>query len=90
MSFFSRSMWVAVPSIQGSTRHNSSHSHYGGPFGDESSQTSMPSCTSRMHGNYSWDSKVVGGSEVCDRASACSVLHRPSSNVAKVSSGVCV
>jgi hypothetical protein len=44
----------------------------------------MPSCMSRMHGNYSWTSKAVPGSEVCNRNDPCSVLHRKSSNVAKL------
>jgi hypothetical protein len=70
--------------FQGSTRHNSSLSHYGGPFGDEGQQTCMPSCMSRMHGNYSWTSKAVPGAEVCNRDDPCSVLHRKSSNVAKL------
>jgi len=71
--------------MQGSTRHNSSLSHYGGPFGNEARQTSMPSCMNKMHGNYLWGSKVVAGSDVCNRAAgACSVLHRASSNIAKV------
>lgn len=37
-----------------------------------------------MHCNYLWNSKVVAGSDVCNRASACTVLHRTSSNIAKV------
>jgi hypothetical protein len=47
-------------------------------------QTCMPSCMSRMHGNYSWASKAVAGSEVCNRCDPCSVLHSKSSNVAKL------
>jgi hypothetical protein len=59
-------------------------SHYGGSFGSEAMQTSIPSCMNKMHFNYLWSSKVVPGSDVCNRASACTVLHRASSNVAKV------
>jgi hypothetical protein len=59
-------------------------SHYGGSFGSEAMQTSIPSCMNKMHLNYLWSSKVIHGSEVCNRASACTVLHRASSNIAKV------
>ena len=58
--------------------------HYGGPFGSESRQTSLPSCMNRMHRNYMWSSKSVPGATVCDRAGACGVHNRVSSNVAKV------
>lgn len=34
--------------FKGSARHNSSLSHYGGPFGNESRQTSMPSCMNKV------------------------------------------
>jgi hypothetical protein len=69
---------------QGSNRHNTSLVHYGGSFGSEQMQTSMPSCMNRLHNNYLWSSKVVSGSEVCNRAAVCSVFNRPSSNIAKV------
>ena len=58
--------------------------HYGSSFGNESMQTSMPSCMSKLHRNYSWASKAVSGSEVCNRPSVCSVFNRMSSNIAKV------
>lgn len=58
--------------------------HYGGPFGSEGKQTSLPSCMNRMHRNYMWSSKTVPGSTVCDRAGACGVHNRVSSNIAKV------
>jgi hypothetical protein len=69
---------------QGSSRHNSSINHYGGPFGDENKQTTLPSCMNKVHSNYMWSSKAVQGSHVCDRASACSVHNRVWSNIAKV------
>ena len=40
----------------------------------------------RIHGNYSWKSKSVPGSHVCNRPAACHVENRPSSNIAKVDS----
>ena len=49
----------------------------------------MPSSMSRMHGNYSWASKTVPASTVCDRGKACSVSNRPYSNIAKVCSFFC-
>ena len=58
--------------------------HYGSSFGDEGRQTSLPTCMNRMHRNYSWRSRVVSGSDVCNRASVCSVFNRVSSNIAKV------
>ena len=44
----------------------------------------MPTSMSRMHPNYSWSSKVIGGSSTCNRSSACTVHNRPYSNIAKV------
>lgn len=69
---------------QGSSRNNSSMNHYGSSFGQESLQHSMPSCMNKLHGNYSWSSKTVAHSEVCNRNSGCSVCNRMSSNIAKV------
>jgi hypothetical protein len=70
--------------FKGSNRHNSSMNQYGGPFGDEARQTSLPSCMSRIHHNYSWCSKPVKGSAFCDRSSACMVWNRASSNIARL------
>jgi hypothetical protein len=70
--------------FKGSNRHNTSINQYGGPFGDEVRQTSLPSCMSRIHHNYSWCSKVVNGAPVCNRSSACMVWNRASSNIARL------
>ena len=73
--------------IQGANRTHSSLHCYGGPFGMESTQTSIPSCMHKMHKNYSWKSKTVPGSSVCNRVVACSVeaRHLPSGgSIAKV------
>ena len=71
---------------QGSPCTSSSLYHYGGAFGDESRQTSMPTCMNRMHGNYSWRSKIVANADVCNRSEACSVANRPIASIAKVDS----
>jgi hypothetical protein len=63
--------------------HSSLHC-YGGPFGLEHEQTSLPTCMHRMHRNYAWNSRSVAGSAVCNRASACSVEARNGACVAKV------
>ena len=44
----------------------------------------MPTCMNRMHPNYSWRSKIVQNSTVCDRRVACSVENRPIFSIAKV------
>ena len=44
----------------------------------------MPTCMNRMHGNYSWRSKVVQNADVCNRGVACSVENRPIFSIAKV------
>lgn len=77
--------YVALPE-QGSPCTSSSLYHYGGAFGDESRQTSMPTCMNRMHGNYSWRSKIVANADVCNRSEACSVANRPITSIAKVDS----
>jgi hypothetical protein len=70
--------------FKGSNRHNSSINQYGGPFGNEHHQTCIPSCMNRIHPNYSWSSKAVQGSAVCNRSSACIVQNRAASSIAKV------
>lgn len=70
--------------LQGSPCTSSSLYHYGGAFGDEKRQTCMPTCMNRMHPNYSWKSKTVPGSSVCNRQAACSVENRPICSIAKV------
>ena len=73
-----------MPAAQGASRHNSSLNHYGGPFGNESRQTALPSCMNKVHGYYMWSSQNVPGSVVCNRPGACCVHNRVSSNIAKV------
>lgn len=70
--------------FKGAIRHNSSANQYGASFGDESMQTCLPTSMNRVHGNYSWRSKVVPSSPVCNRPGSCMVQNRISSNVAKV------
>lgn len=71
--------------IQGTPCFNSSIYHYGSAFGDESKQTSMPTCMNRVHANYSWRSKAVPESSVCNKSSACFVDSRPAAHIAKAS-----
>lgn len=61
---------------QGAQRTNSSLHCYGGPFGTEAAQTSLSTCMHKMHSNYSWRSKPVPSSSVCNRPVACSVESR--------------
>lgn len=71
--------------FKGKLRQNTAMKLYGSFFGDEARQTSMPSCMNKMHSNYLWCSKVVGGGcEVCDRKAACTVLNRSTPHIAKV------
>ncbi len=71
--------------FKGKLRQNTAMKLYGSFFGDEARQTSMPSCMNRMHSNYLWCSKTVGGvCEVCDRTAACTVLNRATPHIAKV------
>ena len=70
--------------LQGSLCTNSSIYHYGGAFGDESKQTSMPTCMNRVHKNYTWKSKTVPDSSTCNRQSACFVESRHASYISKV------
>ena len=44
----------------------------------------MPTCMNRVHSNYSWRSRPVPESSVCNRPSASFVDSRPAAHIAKL------
>ena len=62
---------------------NTTLMHYGGPFGNPNSLTSFPVSTCVVRPNYSWKSRVVVGSPVC-QGKVCTINSTDCTAIARL------